>query len=114
MSFSATLSDRTDRVRLLLCGEIDLASRSCLLGALRSAIRRTTGVLEVDLHEVTFLDCAGVGALVEGCQVAARAGLTLNVTHAYGIVRTVLDLGGVLSLLTAGPKRHPPAVGAVQ
>ena len=87
MSFSATVSDRIGGVRLLLRGEIYLATRDSLRHALRSAFRRTSGVIEVDLREVTFLDCAGVGAIVEGHQVAGRAGLTLIVTHDHGIVR---------------------------
>lgn len=114
MSFSATVSDRTGGVRLLLRGEIDLATRDSLRHALRSAFRRTAGVIEVDLREVTFLDCAGVGAIVEGHQVAGRAGLTLIVTHDHGIVRRVLDLSGVRNLLDPGHGHRPPAVEAVQ
>ena len=106
MNLSATLSDRPDGVQLLLRGEVDYAVRDGLRLALRSAIGRTDRIVEVDLRDVTFLDCAGVGAIVEAHQLAARAGRTLIVTRHRGVVRRVLDLSGVLGLLD--PVQDPP------
>jgi len=111
MYLSATINDRPDGVRLSLRGEVDYAVRDGLRMALRSAIGRTGRVIEVDLRDVTFLDCAGVGAIVEAQQLAVRAGRTLIVTRHRGVVRRVLDLSGVLGLLDPDQGQPDPIRG---
>ena len=90
-------------------GEVDLATaevlRDSLLGVLRD---EAPTMLGVDLAGVTFLDCAGISALVAVRNAAARTGRQMRVTHAQPIVRRVLDLTGLLDVFTAPIERPQP------
>jgi anti-sigma B factor antagonist len=101
--------DSTDRVRirLVLAGEFDLAARDALEGALASALR--AGDVEIDMGEVTFLDCSGIGVLTRGLRRAWREGRGLHVVNADGSVRHMLELTGVAQELTVLESAHRPA-----
>ena len=100
-------------VRVAVVGEVDLATahllRDRLLGVLRE---HAPAVLDVDLAGVTFLDCTGVSALVAVRNAATRSGRQVRVTHPQPIVRRVLDVTGLLSVLTA-PIDQLPTTGRV-
>ena len=93
--FFSISRDRADRTptRLVLAGEFDMIARDALDAALASALR--TGDVEIDVREVTFLDCSGIGALARGLRQAWRDGRTLRVVNADGLVRQMLILTGV-------------------
>jgi anti-anti-sigma factor len=95
-------------VRVAVTGEIDLSTadllRAALLGVLAAQRPRR---IEVDLAEVTFLDCGGVTVLVVVGNAAARTGCQLRITNPQPIVRRVLDLTGLLDTLTARFARIP-------
>jgi anti-anti-sigma factor len=101
MSISLSRHQRDDKsVTLAPDGEVDL----CVVDALISAIQSTTGTgrvdVVVDLARVTFLDCAGVGALVVGRNTARSTGCGYTVVNPQPQVRRVLELTGVLTALT--------------
>jgi anti-anti-sigma factor len=83
-------------------GEVDLATapilRDRLLGVLR---KQAPAVLDVDLAGVTFLDCTGISALVAVRNAARRAGRQMRVSRPQPIVRRVLEVTGLLGVLTA-------------
>jgi anti-anti-sigma factor len=87
--------------RVAVAGEVDLTTahllRDRLLGVLRE---QTPALLDVDLAGVTFLDCAGISALVAARNAAMRTGRQVRVTHPHPIVRWVLDVTGLLGVLT--------------
>ena len=91
------------RVCLLLSGEIDLSVREVLRRVLRAAVAASPGVIAVDLGEVVFLDCTGIGELVRAYHEAHNRGRTLVMTRPQGIVRRVLELTDVLPQLTSDP-----------
>jgi len=98
-------------VRVAVAGEIDLASRDVLRVRLHNVLstlhpRR----IEVDLAGVTFLDCSGLTVLVVLGQAAARSGCRLRITNPQPLVRRILELTGVLEVLTAGFGQASPAV----
>jgi anti-anti-sigma factor len=99
--------------RLAVAGEIDLSNsdllRVRLLNVLSTLHPRH---LEVDLAEVTFLDCGGLAVLVVLGQSAARTGCRLRITNPQPVVRRVLDLTGLLDVLTAGFDQAPPVAPA--
>jgi anti-anti-sigma factor len=101
--------DSTDRprIRLVLAGEFDLAARDALEGALASALR--AGDVVVDMGEVTFLDCSGIGVLTRGLRQAWREGRGLQVVNADGSVRQMLELTGVAQELIVLESAHRPA-----
>jgi anti-anti-sigma factor len=68
---------------------------------LRVLQEQTRVVLDVDLAEVSFLDCAGLSALVAVRNAAVHAGAQIRISHAQPIVRRVLDLTGLLAAFTA-------------
>ena len=67
--------------RVAVIGEVDLATvpelRDRLLGVLHD---HNPDLLDVDLGGVTFLDCAGIGALVGVRNAAVQAGRQMRVT----------------------------------
>ena len=89
-----------DRVRLVLSGEIDVSVRDDLRGVLHDVVATAAGATDLDLHDVTFLDCAGVGEFIRAYNEAQRLGHTVTVSGAQGVVRRVLELTDVLALLT--------------
>lgn len=85
-----------------MVGEVDLATATALCDRLLSVLHdHIPAVLDVDLAGVTFLDCAGLGALVAVRNAAVQAGSQLRVTHPQPIVRRVLEVTGLLGVLTA-------------
>jgi anti-anti-sigma factor len=60
------------------------------------------GRVVVDLEELRFLDSSGVHALVKGYHAAARAGGSLIVRNATGVVARVLHITGVAEALGIG------------
>jgi anti-anti-sigma factor len=91
-----------EQVRAILVGILDLSTvqllRESLLGVLDG---QSHLVVEVDLRGVSFLDCAGIGALVGARNVAVRSGCTVFVQHPRPFARRVLDLTGVSHVLCA-------------
>lgn len=95
-------------------GEIDLSSCDVLRVRLLNVLSALhPHRIEVDLAGVTFLDCSGLTVLVVLGQAATRTGCRLRITNPQPIVRRVLDLTGLLGVLTAGFDQAPlPATAA--
>ena len=91
-----------DCLHVLLFGEIDLALREDLRRLLNTAVA-DAALTELDLHQVTYLDCVSIGEIVRAHLEARRRGRTLIVIRPQGMVREVLALTNVLSLLTPDP-----------
>lgn len=90
-------------VQVLLSGEIDMSVQKELHDVLHAVVAASPTITEVDLREVTFLDCAGIGELVRAYLDARRRGQILVVTQPQAFVREVLDLVNTLALLTSRP-----------
>jgi anti-anti-sigma factor len=87
-------------VCLCLYGEVDL----CCRDSLRNRILAIIGIdqvkhLVVDLDQVEFLDCSGIGVLVNGRAVADAVGCRYEVHNPRGYVASVLVTAGVWALL---------------
>ncbi|MEV5896027.1 STAS domain-containing protein [Nonomuraea fuscirosea] len=86
-----------------LSGDIDIFTTARLRQRLIDALGDSTGLLVLDLSQVTFCGAGGLGMLV-GVQSRARArGITLALT---GVPPRVTRL-----LLTTGLARHFPVTG---
>ena len=99
-------------VTLAVTGEVDLRTAGPLRAAIQEALRTPQPVdVVVDLAAVTFLDCAGMGALVAGRNTAIRQRRRYTVTNPRGHVHRVLEITGLLPALTHGrnPAQRPPA-----
>jgi anti-sigma B factor antagonist len=95
-------SDASDSVRLVLHGEIDLATCGHLREALEAENNAGREVVVV-LDQLDYLDSAGIGVLLEACRVAREAGRSFTVTPGGGHVRNVLWISGVLDHLSGAP-----------
>jgi anti-anti-sigma factor len=97
-------------VRVAVTGEVDMATATVLRDRLLDVLDgHGPSVLEVDLAGVTFLDCAGLGALVTACKAAVRTGRQMRATHPQPFVREVLAVTGLLTLLATAID-HPEAL----
>jgi len=108
MRFSLTRHQCDDRVFTLSpVGELDMCAVDRLGSAIQDALgtQHCAGVV-VDLARVTFLDCAGIGALMAGRNTAVRHGCGYTVVNPHRQVRQVLELTDVLTALTGHPTRH--------
>lgn len=93
-----------DTARAAVVGEVDLATAQVLRDRLLNVLREhPLCVLNVDLSGVSFLDCAGISALVAVHNAAVQVGCRVRVTGPRPIVHRILDLTGLLSILTAPP-----------
>ena len=99
--------------RVAVFGDIDLSTAGLLRGRLLNVLcalhpRR----IDVDLAGVTFMDCGAITVLIAARNVAARTGCRLRITNPQPRVRRILDLTGLLGVLTAGFDQPPLVVTA--
>ena len=76
-------------------GEIDIASAPKLREELVSAVGRHGARLALDLGGVTFMDCAGINALLAARRHARLEGGWVRVARASRRARNVLMLSGL-------------------
>jgi anti-sigma B factor antagonist len=92
-----------DRVRVLISGELDLAT----VGDVRNQIAELLDVgwrdVLIDLREVTFMDTSGVHALLDADQRARDESVRLAVVVEPGPVRELLRITGTDRILTLAP-----------
>jgi anti-anti-sigma factor len=88
-------SDGWDSVWIQPTGELDLATCPLFEQALKEA-QDDTGIVSIDLQELTFIDCAGLTAIVHAAARAAAARKRLILVGAAGQVERLLDLTGPL------------------
>lgn len=94
-------------VHLAVTGEIDMASSPMFADRLRDAIHDdTTKTVVADLGEVTFMDSNGIRELVVAREMATERGVTFYIANPNDVPRRVLELTGLLPILTA---QAPPA-----
>jgi anti-anti-sigma factor len=82
-------------------GDFDLSvlmeGRQALTAAVHAANNRP---VIVDLSQVAFLDSSGISALLAGMNAAHEAAVSYRVSGASGLVERILDITGLLALLT--------------
>ncbi|MFD5559265.1 STAS domain-containing protein [Kitasatospora griseola] len=83
-------------------GEIDLDTAPALRRALAAALDAHREVV-LDLSEVTFMDCAGLGAVVRARNQADRSGRRLVLRGTSGCVVRLLELAGLQRRLAVEP-----------
>jgi anti-anti-sigma factor len=113
MRFSLARHQRDDGVVTLApAGEADMGAVDALGSALHDALSTPDRVdVVVDLALVTFLDCAGIGALVAGRNTAVSRRCGYTVVNPQRQVRRVLELTGALA---GRPQPAPVTVRATR
>jgi anti-anti-sigma factor len=95
--------------RMAVAGEIDLATAPILGMRLLSVITdHWPAIIDVDLTEVTFLDCTGIGALVAVRNAAEQTGCRVWISHPQPMSAVILEVVGLLGMFTAPmqPSQH--------
>jgi anti-anti-sigma factor len=85
-------------------GEIDLSTADAFEQEIAAVIGVGASDVVVDLSGVTFVDSAGINALLKGRRIADGHGRTFRVAGANGLVRDVLEMTGVWAHLTEPPR----------
>jgi anti-anti-sigma factor len=99
--FPAMWSDQTAVVTA--AGEIDLTNAEWLRDALLSALNAGASGLVVDLTATTFIDSAGVTALVRASRRASASDAVLRLAVTAPAVLRVLNLVGIDQLISVYP-----------
>ncbi|GIF03937.1 STAS domain-containing protein [Actinoplanes siamensis] len=104
MEFGCTIERHDDRVVIVPEGDIDAESAGALRQILRQAVD-TPGFthLEVDLHQVAFLDSTGLGVFVAARKAAQARGLTFRLRDFGPMVRMLLQVTNLEETLTGEP-----------
>ena len=105
--FSATWSGRTALVTAT--GEIDLTNAEAFRDALLSALNAGALGLVVDMTATTFIDSAGVTALVRASRRASATEAVVRLAVTAPAVLRVLNLVGIDQLIEV----HPSVTDAV-
>jgi anti-sigma B factor antagonist len=100
MELSVKTDDHGGWTVVRLDGEVDVASAPRLREKLVDLVAAGRHRLAVDLTEVSFLDSVGLGVLIGGVKRARAQGGELVLVGATGGVERVLDLTGLLSVIT--------------
>ena len=102
MHFDCTIDRRAGAVLVTPFGEIDRDTAPHLRQRLAEAVALAgTGLVDVDLRHVMFLDSSGIGALLAAHRLAGDSGAALRIRDPSPTVRTVLELTNVWDLLGA-------------
>jgi anti-anti-sigma factor len=96
----AVQRDSSGPVRVVAEGEIDMTTAGQMRESLTAALDRHPSALVVDLAAVTFIDSSGLAALVHGFKQAAKDGASLIVVDPQPMVRRILEITGLLRVLT--------------
>ena len=99
--FTLTWSGRTAVVGV--SGDIDITNAEGLRDVLLSALNAGAAALVVDMTSTTFLDSAGVTALVRATRRATSTDATLRLVVAGPAVLRVLNLVGIDRLIEVYP-----------
>jgi anti-sigma B factor antagonist len=111
-----TVRSEQDHAIATLAGEIDITTVAQLRERL-SGLVSSSRHLVIDLDRVTFIDAAGLSALVAAANLAAAHGTGLYVVCARPQILKLLSLTGLdrrlpcaptLDEALAGPGPHPP------
>lgn len=107
LAVSASL--RGKRLVVSLSGELDMSSAEPLVADVCDKAFDTGLVAEIaiDLGEVSFIDSAGLRALLTLQQEAATAGLRFHVTAVSASVNRLIALAGVEDVLLSSSSHKP-------
>jgi anti-sigma B factor antagonist len=101
---------RTDGVvEIAPRGEIDVETAHELREAVAAQLSHVRpDRIELDMHEVTFIDSVGISALVSAFQLTSVGGVKLVVTKPSRFAHRQLWVTGLLGLF-GGPEPYPAA-----
>lgn len=106
MGLSLSVRYHGDRAMIQVGGEVDLATCPQLQAVVVELVDRGFDNLIVDLERVSFLDCAGIGVLVDARRRVQEHGGSVKLLRPRPLVWRVLALTG---MTTVFPIDNSPA-----
>jgi anti-sigma B factor antagonist len=97
--FAISAAKKGDAFVIRVGGELDLFECPRLESALREAEASHVTRILLDLEELTFIDAAGLSALVSACHRSVSDGNRLRVTRGRGNVAGMLHLTALDTVL---------------
>lgn len=85
-----------DGVRMVVSGELDMATDATLRDALAAATARR---VDLDLSAVSFIGCATLKVLLNAAATRAELGGGVSICDASEVVQRLLDIAGMDRLL---------------
>jgi anti-sigma B factor antagonist len=98
MDLKLAVQDHGDHATIQVGGEIDVATSPQLQAVLVDLVDRGLHQLIIDLEQVSFLDCAGIGMLVDARRRVQEHGGSLKLVRPRPFVRQVLALTGMTTV----------------
>ncbi|MCU1497926.1 MAG: anti-anti-sigma factor [Acidimicrobiales bacterium] len=90
-----------DQVTLAIRGELDLLTAPLLATAVEEVIASDCSKVVLDCAQLTYLDSTGIAVLIRAWDgMKGRATMPVVVTNITDEVRRVLDVCGIISLVT--------------
>jgi anti-sigma B factor antagonist len=87
-------------VRIVGHGEIDMATAGQLDHEVRGAADRGAAGVTLDLSAIEFLDCTGLGVLLDLEHLAREGGWSFQLAYGAGAVQRLLELTGTTGRFT--------------
>lgn len=101
------------RANVRLVGELDLASVTILESCLANLLATGSRYVRADLSGLSFVDCAGLGAVLTAHNEFLRARGTLILTGVTAPARRVLELAKLGDILFVAADQAVPVAVAV-
>lgn len=86
--------------RIKIHGDLDCFTSHRLTQSMTTVLLDRPRMVTVDLSAVSFLDSAGLGAIIDSHRQAQAQGCQLVLRGTTGVVRRVLDMTGVSAQVT--------------
>jgi len=102
------IDKRNHPARLVVAGEVDLATCESLVAAVYDAMTEDVHALDVDVGGVTFCGSDGISAFLIVRRRAQDQGKTLRLVNLNSWIEQVLAVTGLLEHLTM-PSQHVPS-----
>jgi anti-sigma B factor antagonist len=99
-AFAVDEVDNGDSLRVVVRGELDVATAPTLRERLHAAVDRSTGPVIVDLLAVTFIDSTALGVLIGTKELADKRGIDLRLVIEEARIIKIFEITGLTELFS--------------
>ena len=99
---SVSMQSEDARVVVALAGELDLHEAKRLSATMSEVLTGPVTAIEVDARKLTFIDSAGIRAVLVARADAERLGVAFKLWGASTAVRRIMRIAGVEDLMSDG------------
>jgi anti-sigma B factor antagonist len=96
-----------DSVSVMVSGDLDIGSAGRLVKRGLSVLDDANTTIVIDLGGLTFMDCAGIGALIRLRNAAVAQDKQIELRQVPVQVQTLLNIAGLADVFVVLPKGPP-------